>query len=165
MNAGKKLVVAPTWVLVPLPEKLSQAFRTAIAECDRLIRGIDSEYSPWSEEWHEPNRKNGKCNICIAGALIARTIKDPQEGFDVACLDDDFSTEDALKLKAIDDMRMGRIRRALMRWYRKIPSKDTVERLDALGCSAALYWGNFREWEDCKPQLRNRADIYLSKGQ
>lgn len=57
----------------PVPRKLSRLIELAIADARKLDRG---RYRPWWTRWHEP-AAFGECTICLAGAIIAGTLRCP----------------------------------------------------------------------------------------
>ena len=55
----------------PPPEKLSALLDLAIADA----RGLDrARYTPVWMTWHRPRPLDGKCMVCLAGAVIAGTL-------------------------------------------------------------------------------------------
>lgn len=56
-----------------LPDRLSELVRLAVADARRLDRRA---YVPKSCEWHRP-QPDGRCGVCLAGAVIAGTLADP----------------------------------------------------------------------------------------
>ena len=58
----------------PPPEKLSDLIDIAIADAHRLDHAA---YTPAWSTWHEPRPVDGKCAVCLAGAVIAGTLGCP----------------------------------------------------------------------------------------
>ena len=55
----------------PPPEKLSDLIDLAIADARKLDQ---DRYAPTWCKWHQPDPGDGKCMICLAGAVIAGTL-------------------------------------------------------------------------------------------
>ncbi len=56
----------------PPPGKLSDLIELAIADARKLDR---NHYTPMWWTWHRPSNKDGKCMVCLAGAVIAGTLR------------------------------------------------------------------------------------------
>lgn len=105
-----ELLVAPG---KELPDKLSDLLELALNDASKLNR---DRYSMDSDVWHRnaQERYDGKCGVCLAGAVMARTLKVPHRA---TCELDNVSNDERRlydKLAAIDFARMGRIDEALM---------------------------------------------------
>ena len=55
----------------PPPAKLSDLIDLAIADARKLDHG---RYTPVWMTWHRPRPLDGKCMVCLAGAVIAGTL-------------------------------------------------------------------------------------------
>ena len=55
----------------PPPEKLSDLIDLAVADARKLDQ---NRYSPTWYKWHQIDPGDGKCMICLAGAVIAGTL-------------------------------------------------------------------------------------------
>ena len=55
----------------PPPQKLSDLLELAIADACELER---YDYKPTWTTWHRRNPGDGRCMVCLAGAVIARTL-------------------------------------------------------------------------------------------
>lgn len=106
---------------VELPEKLSDLLELALKDLAKVERS--KKYIVDMLDWHLP-LKNGKCKVCLAGAVLAKTQKLPLN-VDFT----DITLGDDSKFYALDDIRRGRIRSALvsmnLRYHGDIP--DNVE--------------------------------------
>lgn len=58
----------------PPPEKLSDLLDLAIADARRLDR---SRYAPNFTVWHQPRPDGKTCMVCLGGAVIAGTLRQP----------------------------------------------------------------------------------------
>lgn len=94
------------------PERLSDLIDLAITDVGRLDR---TTYTPHPGHWHEPT-DNGRCAICLAGSVIAGTLKCPQDKSAEVLYDHDDPDSDQvnivdrkwqLALWALDDARQG----------------------------------------------------------
>lgn len=55
----------------PPPKKLSDLIDLAIADARKLDQ---NRYAPTWCKWHQPDPGDGKCMVCLAGAVIASTL-------------------------------------------------------------------------------------------
>ena len=92
--------------MVKLPDKLSDLIDLAVKDA----RSLDPEtYQPYASFWHYPH-DNGRCSVCLAGAVIAGTLNvDPELDRTPSDFDDD--TE--CKLHALEHVRFGSIVEAI----------------------------------------------------
>ena len=60
----------------PPPAKLSDLIDLAIADARKLDHG---RYTPVWMTWHRPRPLDGKCMVCLAGAVIAGTLACPAD--------------------------------------------------------------------------------------
>jgi len=86
-----------------LPSALSALLRLAVADAKKCE--ADPRYSLHMSAWHiSPSYYGDKCWVCMAGAVMAQTLKIPLT-VNRSPLDFDDDTE--AKLGAINDMRCG----------------------------------------------------------
>ena len=84
-----------------LPDKPSELLELALSDLEKVERSPRYEVS--MNTWHRPT-KGGVCEVCMAGAVMAKTIKtDRFEQF----TDEDFETDAKKKLIALNDFREG----------------------------------------------------------
>lgn len=93
-----------------LPNKPSELIRIALTDLQSCV--ADPEYYIINmDTWHEPV-KNGKCEVCMAGAVMAKTLNIDRERREFpSSLGSKFSS----KLCAIDYFRGGYVGLAFMR--------------------------------------------------
>jgi len=60
---------------VKLPNKLSGLLRLAVKDCRKAQKS--KKYKLNMRVLHEPPNKKGKCEVCMAGAILAFTMKVP----------------------------------------------------------------------------------------
>jgi hypothetical protein len=89
-----------------LPDTLSGLLRVAVRDA-RLVQK-DPAYRLDMGTWHSPTG-NERCSVCLAGAVMAKTLERPADENAVPC---DFDGVLAQKLRLIDDMRCGSVMRA-----------------------------------------------------
>lgn len=92
-----------------LPDTLSDLIDLAIKDA----RGLDRElYTPDYGEWHTYSYLDESCSICLAGAVIAGSLRmSPRRNTHP----DHFSHATGHCLLALEDVRMGNIGRAIAR--------------------------------------------------
>ena len=83
-----------------LPDTLHELLSLALDDLEKVIK--DDRYNVDMGTWHEPIE--GKCSVCLAGAVMAKTIKISEIQDTVP---KDLEEEIHLKLYAIDSLRMG----------------------------------------------------------
>lgn len=95
----------------PLPERLSARVRLAVH--DVLLCAVDPRYIVDMTMWHTRATRAGKCRVCLAGAVMAQTLKFPSTAsvtpstFDDADMPDDESAQLAEELRELDEVRGG----------------------------------------------------------
>ena len=88
-----------------LSDKPSEGIRQAIADLVK-VENLPDCYTVEMGQWHEPRNDNGKCGVCLAGAVMAMAGNMP----DQLVMPSDFvfsgyrTTE---KLQALDKFRIG----------------------------------------------------------
>lgn len=86
-----------------LPNKLSQLLRLAVADAQKC-EAMPEKYRLDMAVWHLPDEESGKCAVCMAGSVLAQTLRaDP--GTLVGIRDTGYENES--KLAAINLMRAG----------------------------------------------------------
>ena len=121
----------------PPPQKLSDLIELAIADARKLDR---YDYTPTWMTWHRLNPANGKCMVCLAGAVIAGTLECARKTIiDIAAKDsvDPRSTTITDErwgraLQALDATREGNWNAAFSNLHGRYPAKDLRDALDAL---------------------------------
>ena len=58
-----------------LPDKLSDLLELALNDLEKTEK--DSNYEIWMGGWHIPSYDRVKCNVCLAGAVMAQTLEYP----------------------------------------------------------------------------------------
>lgn len=93
-----------------LPDRLSALLRLAVADAQKCEQ--DPRYRLDMDEWHDPDFDvDGKCGVCMAGAVMAKTLGVP---FDrVVTPSTLFDSDSKMKLLAINQARVGNLRNAL----------------------------------------------------
>ena len=83
------------------PRRLSDLIHLASDNMDLINRDI---YHPDPTNWHRPFESGGKCNVCLAGAVIAGTLGGDAEKY---LSPDDFTEDWDYALQALDYAREG----------------------------------------------------------
>ena len=110
-----------------LPNKLSALLRAAVADCKAVSK--DKRYVLNMHYWHEYDADAKKCCVCMAGAVLANTVKIPLKET-VVVFGCGGPEED--KMIAIDQARFGALYAAVSYMYVE-PSADQIETLKRLG--------------------------------
>ena len=87
-----------------LPDKLSDLLDLAVDDCEKVAK-LKTRVLQMNT-YHLP-LNNGQCAICMAGAIMDRTLHAPPRK---ALIPSDFDADTASKLSAVDGMRLGHLR-------------------------------------------------------
>lgn len=129
-------------------DKLSQFVRAAVRECDALSE--NEEYRLSSEAWHSPPGEEsgfGPCTVCLAGAIMAAAADDSE----LYLQPDDFPNPAQERLDALDRVRRGDIRGAVLEFY----GQETAEECK-IETHGDVRWRGSAMW-------RERARVLLLK--
>ena len=96
-------------MMTKLPDKPSKLLKLALNDLKKVEK--DDNYRVDMDNWH--NSMEGICYVCLAGAVMAKTLKIDKEVNFHPDLEEDFDIYK--KLYALDSLRMG---------YLKLASKD-----------------------------------------
>ena len=127
-----------------LPETMAGLLKVAIIDARKLDRSI---YLPYHNDWHDADSSAIYCEICLAGSVIAGSLK-IAPSLTVSSLSFDKRTEDLLD--ALDNMRMGLWSKAFDLIYNRIPPLHVLDYLRALPEPAR---STFEGWEDFNVHL------------
>lgn len=107
-----------------LPDKPSDLIELALRDLNAVA--ANPEYAVDMKEWHKLSPRDNICHVCLAGAVMARTLGFQRER--IASWDGLNSTT-GKKLRALDFFRSGMIRSGLKRMgiTADIPSVDIPE--------------------------------------
>ena len=87
-----------------LPDKLSELLRLAIGDLIKVR--ADPRYEVYMTDWHWPSH-NGKCRVCLAGSVLAKSFElDPAQK---VVWGTDIDKETQNKLMALNELRCGYI--------------------------------------------------------
>ena len=115
---------------------MADFLQATIADARRLTRSL---YHPLFGVWHHPN-KAGRCEICLAGAFIAGTLRFSSfQSIDLTNISGPVSD----LLMALDCMRTGDWAVAFYKYYSRNPHPDTELKLYELPAPKCR---NFRSW-------------------
>lgn len=90
---------------ITLPDKPSELIRLALA--DLALCAADPNYRIDMTDWHSPD--NGVCQVCLAGAVMAKSLNAPP----AAGLHWIDFPDNSHKIESLNDFRMGDVGRAL----------------------------------------------------
>lgn len=93
---------------VKLPNKPSELIRLALKDLKAVEKSKKYTIS-MNRAYHEP-RDDAPCIICFAGAIIAKSLKQP---VDLQLDPADFDADTSCKLRALDSFRLGEINEGL----------------------------------------------------
>ena len=106
-----------------LPDKLSELLKVALADFDQ-VRQMPERFMILMNLWHAPMNDDSHCAVCLAGAVMAMTLKMPDNE---ELAPSSFPPEIQRKLRALDNLRQGHVIYALD----AIGRHDLVETLPA----------------------------------
>lgn len=96
---------------IKLPEKQSALLRLAVKDAQVIEKNKNYKFN--MGKWHYPeynfktNKNDGKCSVCMAGAIIANTFKvSSKKQFSPFDFEDIDTT---IKLQKVDELRSGHI--------------------------------------------------------
>ncbi len=143
----------------PPPAKLSDLLELAIADARRLDHAL---YTPMWMTWHRPRPLDGKCMVCIAGAVIAGTLGCPAgTSIDIATSDSTDPQSTTITderwrraLWALDFAREGHWLDAFQALHGTCPDRLLHERLEALPVPAEV---EFHDWNQLATHLVSLA--------
>ena len=146
-------MTAPT--LPPMPWDL---IRAATADARALDRSL---YVPYFGAWHNPilldedddARERPACEVCTAGAVIARTL---ERRANVPYEPSDFDQGTAAKLAALNSFRQGHIVTAYQYLDRERPRRSV--KLDII-CDRLANSSAFTDWQQFKVNLDALDDL------
>lgn len=98
------------------PSKPSELIRLALRDLRAVERS--KKYTVDMGSWHEPNEDTGVCHVCLAGAVMARSLK---AGRDYDLTPSEMWTHGVSpvwhdRLVALDDLRSGDLAGAAYTW-------------------------------------------------
>ena len=173
--------IKDTQVQTRPPEKLSDLIRLAVKDARRLN---PDEYWPnadlyhkrchidtdlWAQEIYGPLPPPNACHVCVAGAVIAGTLKmSPDEPWRPV----DFENAWSGSLSALDSIRQGLYHRAYCEhYYGDDPwppmSMELSTKLKTLARNYPPVHRGFQNWEEFKAHIDSLeaiADIFEQKG-
>lgn len=146
---------------IPPPEKLSDLLDLAIADARKLDQ---DRYAPTWYKWHQLDPGDGKCMVCLAGAVIAGTLGcAPRTHIDIATSDtaepgstiiDDKRWRNALW--AVDSARDGNWDSAYRALHDVYPDDELEDALDELPTPER---SEFESWEELAIHLDSLASL------
>ena len=143
----------------PPPGRLSDLLELAIADARRLDRAC---YTPMWMTWHRPRRSDGRCMVCLAGAVVAGTLGCPIEtSIEIATSDsaDPQSTTITDEkwrraLWALDSAREGDWLDAFRALYDTHPEGELYDAVEAIPAPDHI---EFNDWDKLDTHLESLA--------
>ena len=143
----------------PPPAKLSDLIELAIADARRLDR---TRYTPMWLTWHRPSPRNGKCMVCLGGAVVAGTLECPTDTeIDISTHQDKAPESVAITdetwrhaLWALDSSREGDWLEAFRALHGSYPEGELYDALEALSAPADT---EFNDWDKLDAHLGSLA--------
>ncbi len=132
-----------------LPSTLSGLLESVIVDAEELDR---FHYIPYSENWHKV-RYSDACEICLAGCLIAGTLRNSHHRTLVPNM---FSADTEHKLMIVDAMRSGEWRSAFIRLYQQDPDRETSEKIRRLAQPSNTH---FHGWDEFLAHLQSLKNL------
>lgn len=85
--------------------KLHRLLAAALRDL-RWVEGQENKYNVDMACWHRPNKANKKCTVCLAGALLARTLNTPAN---INVVPGKYDDRTADQLYVLEYLRRGRV--------------------------------------------------------
>ena len=99
--------------MTKLPDKLSELTELALHDLSLCERS--KKYMVDMGHWHEPDR--GLCYVCLAGSVMAKTLKTPVESYRLP-----YHFDEENKLSALNYIREGEVDDACYYFYDDVPA-------------------------------------------
>lgn len=106
-----------------LPKKLGKLLTLALDDLEEIEK--DSRYRVCMANFHGPSKGGDKCQVCLAGAVMANTFKTDHTKVQMP---HDFSSATDNALRALDSLRQGHIYNA-QQYMRKGIRRDIPSRV------------------------------------
>jgi hypothetical protein len=139
----------PEEVQIKLPSIPSELIRLAIADLEKIEK--NPKYAIYMGDWHAVDSYTGKCEVCLAGSVMACTLGVSPNIDSDAC---EFGDDVSAKLYALNDFRTGQIGAAF--WSMGIEIPDGLEDQDIVSYDS--------DPKEFKRQMLAMADMLESKG-
>ena len=159
-----------------MPSKLSEAFLAAVKDADNLYNSDDRPYAPQSRVWHAPFATPVKgvqyCEVCLAGALMAKAGVEPMKDAAPYFGGDDrenpfyFNPRDRDRLLAINNVQQGDFHRAVKLWHGRPIDEFIARQLEERDQSSRepIEWTGMDQWEAAKSKLLFRGTMLKALG-
>jgi len=106
-----------------LPDKLSDLLKVALLDLE-WVESQPEKYminmAAWYEKSYDPRTGESRCNVCLAGAVMARTLGDKLSS-NYMRNPDTYDEDTSKKLKAINFARLGQIENSLKELNQALP--------------------------------------------
>lgn len=132
-----------------LASTLFGLLESAIGDAEELDR---FHYIPYSENWHK-SRYSDTCEICLAGCLIAGTLRNSQRRTLVPNM---FSADTEHKLMIVDAMRSGEWHSAFKSLYQQDPNPEVAAQLRRLAHPSDTH---FHGWDEFLAHLQSLKNM------
>lgn len=149
-----------------LPDKLSDLVDLAADDWERIDREV---YWPASGMWLQ-DTGDGKCGACDAGAVMAGTMEIPEDGRAFMGHPHDIhqnghmNSRDVEKLLALNEVRMGNYRSALLDWMLVDVNKVEAADLSKVPLAKPIHFSGWGDIGERIPGLRAVAAALRSLG-
>lgn len=158
-----------------LPDTLHELIAHSLADLracradDRYVIDMDVAHIPDTWQPDQPGNVR-KCAICLAGAVLAKTVKVPISMKVIEFCSDQYYTpenwpllEESIrnKLQALDRVRRGNLTRAIINFYGdnlKIPTFEYATKIDQQKFHGIIYYRK-ESFEDFENKMLQRAAV------
>ena len=148
-----------------LPAKASDGIDAIIKDLEAVE--ANAKYDIDMSGWHDPILKDwdginteravtGRCEVCLAGARLARLADDPDRGLTPSSMARDLGNAESDKIASLDSLRKGQLFVFLKRYENlSVTEDDTArDRAAALARSPELSAPEFVEYEDGREKFK-----------
>lgn len=105
------------------PQRMSEAILMALEDLEAVEQ--DPRYKVYMDSWHSPDPGWNKCMVCLAGSVMAKTLKASHHHYEVPL---HFGNPWDKILCALDQIRLGDIIGASMVWSGGFPTSIAYSR-------------------------------------
>lgn len=134
-----------------LPARLWQFAEHALADLEAVEQ--DPRYEVEMGVWHSPaHHNNGKCVVCFAGAVMAKTYQVPPT-WDLSPSEMACNSQERRALCALDALRQGHIDDAVENYHMHLMEVDSL--------TDEFFDGRWDDWPQYNPDNPERFKAYV----
>ena len=133
----------------------SELIRVALIDLELCEK--DDKYFVSMNSWHHPYKKEDICYVCLAGAVMAKSLHMNRARFGEPC---DFPRQISLKLRALNWLREGRVTKGMSVYFESM-GDNIIPKIMLEDVSVTPYWANPHNF---KVDMHDLADALEKEG-